>query len=416
MTKPFNRPTRLTVHLEGSRVGELCQPESGKLEFSYDEEWIAHGYLLSPMHMEWSTRPQEAPSDVFGSLHGAFNDSLPDGFGLLLMDRYFQGQLGIQRGQITHLDRLAYIGTRGMGALEYKPEYEEPPANSELDIHHLFAQTLLDLEDDTESVVDELRLAGGSPAGAKSKITLALSDDRKTATSSFSPLAQGFEHWLIKFRDSNEHIDMGAIEYAYAEMARAAGLEMPETCLIESKGKKLTERFFGIKRFDRSGDTKLHTMSVAGILYGSHREPCVDYTDLLRLTDKVTQSPSQVERLALQMIFNAAVKNRDDHVKNFSFIRRPDGWVLSPCYDLTYNPKGMLGQHMTSFADRGIPTRADINRVCADFPYLNPVALIDQVYQGVGRWKEIATNLGIAKVMIDWVYRDIEGMMKELMA
>ncbi len=143
---------------------------------------------------------------------GVFADSVPDGWGMLLMDRFFLRERGIDRRAITALDRLAYMGDRAMGALEYRPVLEKSEVDSSLDLERLYQAALDVYEGDTETTLDALRLAGCSPARARPKVVVALSQDKRRCASSFKKLAEGYEHWLVKFRAPDEHRDTGAIE------------------------------------------------------------------------------------------------------------------------------------------------------------------------------------------------------------
>src|SRR5690606_6305124 len=215
----------LHVSLAGRQVGELLRVPRRGVFFAYAPAWLADGFALSPLNMHFDASPQKA-ADValFQGLHGAFADSLPDGWGMLLMDRFFR-ERGIERHAVSTLDRLAYLGDRAMGALEYRPAREEVPAGT-LDLATLYEATRDVYRDDTSRVLDALRMAGGSPGGARPKVVVALSQDGRRCASPFQPLAPGYAHWLVKFRSGDAPRDAGAIEYAYARMARAAGVEM----------------------------------------------------------------------------------------------------------------------------------------------------------------------------------------------
>ena len=168
------------VLLAGTRVGELVSVPRRGTFFAYDEQWLATGFNLSPLNMEFKSPPQAAPDPhLFGGLMGVFADSLPDGWGMLLMDRFFLRERGIDRRAITALDRLAYMGDRAMGALEYRPVLEKSEADSSLDLERLYQAALEVYEGDTETTLDALRLAGGSPAGARPKVVVALSQDKQ---------------------------------------------------------------------------------------------------------------------------------------------------------------------------------------------------------------------------------------------
>lgn len=181
--------TSVEVLLAGTRVGELVSVPRRGTFFAYDEQWLATGFNLSPLNMELKSAPQAAPDlSLFGGLMGVFADSLPDGWGMLLMERFFLREHGIDRRAITALDRLAYMGDRAMGVLEYRPVLEKADADSSLDLERLYQAVLEVYEGDTETTLDALRLAGGSPAGARPKVVVALSQDK-------SGVRRHLKHW-----------------------------------------------------------------------------------------------------------------------------------------------------------------------------------------------------------------------------
>jgi serine/threonine-protein kinase HipA len=275
----------LSVMLQGSRVGELVAIPRRGVFFSYDPGWLAKGFNLAPFHMDFSIKPQSAADPLlFDGLHGAFSDSLPDGWGLLLMDRFFRSQLGVERHAIGPLDRLAYMGNRSMGALEYVPMMETVEADEDLDLAALYEASQTILSGSTDDVINSLRLAGGSPGGARPKAVIGLSPDKHRAVSSFGKMPVGFEHWLIKFRCEEEHRDSGAVEQVYALMAHRAGIEISESKLFQVETTKGKEQFFATKRFDRKEGAKRHMLTAAAILYADFRTPSLDYSDLLRAT------------------------------------------------------------------------------------------------------------------------------------
>lgn len=328
---------------------------------------------------------------------GVFADSLPDGWGMLLMDRFFLRERGIDRRAITALDRLAYMGDRAMGALEYRPVLEKSEVDSPLDLERLYRAALDVYEGDTETTLDALRLAGGSPAGARPKVVVALSQDKQRCASSFKKLAEGYEHWLVKFRAPDEHRDTGAIEYAYAQMAQRAGVEMAEPALLNVQTESGVERFFAAKRFDRVGARKIHMLTACGILYADHRAPSLDYGDLLRATWAITGHAGEVEKMARLMVFNALAHNHDDHSKNFAYLFDRGHWVLSPAYDLTFaRVRGMADEHTTAFAGAGLPTRKALRKVCESFSFLKVDQYIEQTLDALSGWHELCRELDIA--------------------
>lgn len=380
--------TALSVRLQGARVGELVAIPRQGLFFSYDPGWLASGFNLAPFHMDFSVNPQRAADLLlFSGLHGAFSDSLPDGWGLLLMDRFFRSELSVERSAIGPLDRLAYMGNRSMGALEYVPMFETIESTEDLDLAALYEASQTILSGSTDEVITSLRLAGGSPGGARPKAVIGLSADKRRAVSSFGQMPEGYEHWLIKFRNEDEHRDSGAIEQVYALMARKAGVEISESELFEVETAKGIERFFATKRFDRESDAKRHMLTASAILYADFRAPSLDYADLLRATWAMTKDAVEVEKMARLMVFNALAHNRDDHAKNFSFFGGLAGWKMAPAYDLTFSTTGGRGnEHTTAFAGRGNPSRKAIVEVCKAFSFLKPVHYIEQTLDAFAGW------------------------------
>ncbi|MCY1291663.1 hypothetical protein D9M70_408610 [compost metagenome] len=385
------------VLLAGIPVGELVASRQG-IYFAYHPQWLAQGFNLSPLNMDFTTQPQKAADPVlFAGLPGALADSLPDGWGMLLMDRYFLAKHGKDRRDISPLDRLAYMADRGMGALEYRPVLEHTTDKGEFDLAQLYQESQAVYEGETSSILDALRLAGGSPAGARPKVVVALSPDRRQCSTSFQQLPTGYQHWLEKFRAPTEHRDTGAIEYAYALMAERAGVKMAASNLLTVNSSTGTERFFAAQRFDRHGNSKIHMVTASGILYADYRAPSLDYSDLLKTTNAVTNHAAEVERMARLMVFNALTHNHDDHAKNFAFLHDQGRWVLAPAYDLTYAPvRGYADEHTTSFNGAGLATRKKLKQVCAPFRYLNPDLYVEQTLDALSGWPSLCGELEIA--------------------
>lgn len=412
----MNHVMAVEVLLAGVRVGELVSAPRRGTFFAYDEQWLATGFNLSPLNMEFKSSPQAAPDPhLFGGLMGVFADSLPDGWGMLLMDRFFLHDRGIDRRAITPLDRLAYMGDRAMGALEYRPVLEKSEVDSSLDLERLYQAALEVYEGDTGATLDALRLAGGSPAGARPKVVVALSQDKQRCASSFKTLAEGYAHWLVKFRAPDEHRDTGAIEYAYAQMARRAGVEMAEPALLTVQAEGGVERFFAAKRFDRDGARKIHMLTACGMLYADYRAPSLDYGDLLRATWAITGHAGEVEKMARLMVFNALAHNHDDHAKNFAYLFDQGRWLLSPAYDLTFaRVRGMADEHTTAFAGSGLPTRKALRKVCETFSFLKVDQYIEQTLDVLAGWRGVCRELDIAEQQAAEIQRALEQICTRL--
>ncbi|MEH6641250.1 type II toxin-antitoxin system HipA family toxin [Vreelandella glaciei] len=392
----MKRINTIEVLLAGNPVGELVASRQG-IYFAYYPQWVAEGFNLSPLNMNFTTQPQKAADPLlFAGLPGAFADSLPDGWGMLLMDRYFLAEYGKDRRDISPLDRLAYMADRGMGALEYRPVLERTVDEDNIDLEQLYQASHAVYEGETSSTLDALRLAGGSPAGARPKVVVALSPNGRHCSTSFKDLPAGYQHWLVKFRAPTEHRDTGAIEYAYSLLAELAGVKMAASRLIEINAATGIERFFSAQRFDRNGNSKIHMMTASGILYADYSAPSLDYSDLLKAANAFTRHSEDVERMARLMVFNALTHNHDDHAKNFAFLHDQGRWTLAPAYDLTYAPvRGYADEHTTSISGAGVATRKKLKQVCAPFRYLDPDLYIEQTLDALAGWPTLCHELEI---------------------
>ena len=203
----------LRVSMAGRAVGRLAINPQRDIVFEYAPDWLTHGFDLSPSTIPFDGRANGSRRpEVFDGLPGVFNDSLPDGWGLLLMDRTLKARKGLERWQITPLDRLAYMGRRGMGALEYQPEILPDDDTGALDLADLAAQSERILRGETSEVIEALRIHGGSPGGARPKVTVAFSEDRQICQSGFGELPEGYAHGIVKFLHDGpdaDPVDMG---------------------------------------------------------------------------------------------------------------------------------------------------------------------------------------------------------------
>jgi serine/threonine-protein kinase HipA len=304
---------------------------------------------LSPLMLPLKPGVFEDKKRTFGGIFGVFNDSLPDGWGCLLLDRKLR-KGGRSYAEITPLDRLSMIGCSPMGALEYEPA--EPASNTfgHLELDSLSSEVAQILSGDDSVVLDELLQLNGSSGGARPKIVAWVSNDRKQIIHGRAEMPDGFAPWLIKFTEAKDGPQSGVIEYLYSLTAKQAGIDMPPTHLFPStKG----PGYFGVQRFDRIGMEKVHVHTACGLLHASHRYSGLDYENLLRLTMVLTKDEREVEKMARLMIFNVKAGNRDDHSKNFSFIMtRNYEWKLAPAYDLTPSP-GINGEQTAMVNGKG---------------------------------------------------------------
>ena len=323
--------------------------------FEYDGAFLEGGVNLSPVHLRWEPGLQKGPADPFSGLHGIFNDSLPDGWGLLLIDRGIRAA-GRDPRSLTPIDRLAFIGNRAMGALSYEPDEEveqETAAADSLNLSEAGSEATRIFEGSLDEVV-EYHIVHGSPSGgARPKILIGLSHDGTLAVTGAEDLPLDYRHWIAKFPtgQSVEQRAAGKIEYLYHVMARDAGIEMAPCKLFHADD---DNAYFLTQRFDRlKGNQRVHVHTVAGLIHANFRQADFEYLELMKLTAGLTRSYAEKLQLFKRMVFNVICGNRDDHTKNFSFLlNRDKEWVNSPAYDLTFST-GMAGQHSMMISGKG---------------------------------------------------------------
>lgn len=333
----MNSIKQIEVVYESRLVGRLALTKDHLCAFEYSTEWISSGFSISPFELPLRSGVFIAKPRPFDGGFGVFDDCLPDGWGLLILDRYLQQQ-GVNTRTLTLLDRLALVGSTGRGALEFRPDKSVVSKQEYADFEKLAleAERILDSEEYIGEGIEEFQQRGGSPGGARPKIFTQYNG----------------KEWLVKFRAKQDPTSIGRDEYKYSLLAKECGIEMPETQLFEDK-------YFGVERFDRTTDGKLHVVSIAGLIGADYRVPSIDYTHIFQVCAALTHSIAELWKVYRLMVFNYLIENKDDHAKNFSFIYRNDNWHLSPAYDLLPS-NGMNGFHTTSINDNIVPTTDDL--------------------------------------------------------
>lgn len=404
-------PTELlTVYLDSGermKVGRLARRQRSIL-FEYDPEFVSSGLELSPFKLPLKRGVFTPAEAAFEGLFGVFNDSLPDGWGRLLLDRAI-AKHGIGTGQITVLDRLAHVGGGGMGALAYEPDHSDAgtsASDDRLALDRLAKEAATVLEGDSESVFTELLQLNGSSSGARPKIVAQANADKSRVIHGSQPLKKGFEHWMIKFAASQDPRDIGAIEYAYSLMARAAGVEMPKTHLFRTR----KSAYFGAKRFDRDGDRRIHMHSLSGLIHADHRTPTLDYNLLLGVVFSLTKDFTEMEKAYTLACFNVLAHNRDDHAKNFSFLLDEDrNWKFSPAYDLTFS-YGPGGEQATMVMGEGKnPGVSQLIALGKEHSLKRASDILAKVQRAVSRWKRFAEQAGVTSKSTKEIGRKIAG-------
>jgi serine/threonine-protein kinase HipA len=330
--------TKLTVYHNEDLVGVLqLSANDNSCVFEYASDWLRTGFSLSPLELPLKAGLHYADVNKFGGNFAVFEDSMPDGYGLYLIDRMLRKK-GTSLSNLTHLQRLAIVGVSGMGALKYKPfvdldENKTSITESELDEIQLMVLDILSEKNSGDELL--LYYNSANSGGARPKIAMHDSEGK---------------HWIVKFRHTYDAVSVGPEEYLYMKIASECGINIPTVKLIKDK-------YFAIERFDIEQGKGVHVLTAAALLKSDFRSQTIDYTNLLALTGFLTQNPEEVEEMYRRMVFNVFCENRDDHAKNFSFICRDGKWSLSPAYDITYSPIGTKGEHATSLFYNGNPTK-----------------------------------------------------------
>jgi serine/threonine-protein kinase HipA len=391
-------------------VGVLVR-DGRRVFFEYDPGFLETGWSLSPFRIPFRSGLHEHSDHAFGPLPGLFDDSLPDGWGRLLMDRHFR-KLGRNPSEVDAFERLTWLGTGTMGALTYHPPTErEGIETSPFDLAELARQSREILDGSATEVLPRLLRAGGSPGGARPKVLVGVDPASSRIVSGEDEIPAGFEPWLVKFASRTDRLDSGVVEYAYARMAVAAGIDLPAVRLFEDSGR---DRVFGVRRFDRDGGRRFHVHTFGNLIHADFRVPSMDYLDLLKVTAVLTRDDRDRVQAFRRMVFNVLAHNRDDHVKNFAFLL-DDGtgaWRLSPAYDLIF-AAGPGGEHSMTVAGEGRhPDRTSIRTVAARTGIPDAVCgrVLDEVAKAVLDWPRFAEEAGVTAAVRDEIGATFPGV------
>ena len=420
----------IEVRAWGERVGAIAlDPRLGYYAFAFTPEWLRAGIDLAPL-----TMPRDAQQDVFifpnlpeltfYRLPGMLADALPDAFGNALIDAWMAKQ-GIAKSEITPLDRLAYMGKRGIGALEFHPEHgSHRESSAPLEMQSLVEEARkliegdLNIDREAQAALANILRVGTSAGGARAKAVIAWNPQTNVIRSGQFDAAPGFEHWLLKFDgvglDAELGIgaDYGRIEYAYHLMAKQAGIEMSPCRLLEENGRA----HFMTRRYDRdvvNGLTiKHHVQTLCAMDHLDFRQRGTHaYAQLFLVITRLKLGDEALAQAFRRMCFNVMSRNCDDHTKNFGFLlKQGEPWQLSPAYDVTHahNPKGeWTYQHLMSvngkFADI---TRQDLLEEGDRFLVRRPKDLLNEVRAAIENWSSHAKEANLREATQDRVAAD----------
>lgn len=413
MYKPVDA---IEVRVWGKKVGAVAlDPKLGYYVFEYEPAFVKTGIELAPRAIPLSEAPgpfvfTSLPEATYKRLPALLADALPDDFGNALIDAWMAKQ-GVERDSITTLDRLAYMGKRGMGALEFKP-VKGPSAKSStaLALADLIEEARravhgeLGSDDLAQAALSQIIKVGTSAGGARAKAVVAWNPKTEEIRAGQFDVEEGFEHWLLKFdgmgedRELGGSQDYGRIEYAYHKMAAAAGIDMPPCRILVENGRA----HFMTRRFDRDGNRKHHMQTLCAMAHLDYKQKAShDYNQLFQTIDQLRLGYEAKEEAFRRMAFNVMAANCDDHTKNFSFLlREGEGWTLAPAYDVTHahNPKGAwTSQHLMSVNGKFTDiTRQDLLTVADRFGIGTATKVLGQIGHAVKAWPDFATSANVS--------------------
>jgi len=420
----------IEVRAWGERVGAVAlDPRLGYYAFAFAPEWLRTGIDLAPL-----TMPREANQEVFifpnlpeltfYRLPGMIADALPDAFGDALIDAWMAKQ-GIAKNEITPLDRLAYMGKRGMGALEFHPEHgSHRESSAPLQMQTLVEEARkliegdLNVDREAQAALANILRVGTSAGGARAKAVIAWNPHTNVIRSGQFDAAPGFEHWLLKFdgvgldAELGTGADYGRIEYAYHLMAKQAGIEMSACRLLEENGRA----HFMTRRYDREvadGRTiKHHVQTLCAMDHIDFRQRGThSYAQLFLAITRLKLGDEALAQAFRRMCFNVTSRNCDDHTKNFGFLlKQGEFWRLAPAYDITHahNPKGeWTYQHLMSVNGKFTEiTRDDLLAEGDRFLVRRPKDLLHEVGAAIDNWPSHAKEANLREATRDRVAAD----------
>ncbi len=399
--------TLAAVKLWDAKVGAIAD-SNGRIIFEYDPAYLDSRGSISPLYLPLRTGPFEFPelkgTEAFGGLPGVFADRLPDRFGGKLVEAHFTAK-GISPSDLSPVQKLLYVGRRGMGALDFEPADKTPNAETALpvDIAKLVQEARKVVRGDITQNMDEIILSASTAGGMCAKAMISWNRANNDIVTGQGDAPPGYEPWMIKFDGTSEDGrpgPFGRMEYAYGLMAKAAGLNMMPIELLVENGRA----HFLTLRFDRDGLRKLHTHSLCGLAHADYNQVGAWSYDLyFSAIRRLQLGQEAMDEGFRRMVFNVIACNRDDHTKNLGFLMvEPGIWQLAPAYDLTYaHGAQWTMQHQMRVNNKvdGI-AYADLYEVGEREGVKKTHEIVDQVYEAVRKWDDFADR---ASLPYDWV-------------
>ncbi len=414
------------IKIWGERVGAVRWDENDQLAyFEYEPEFLRTGWELSPLKLPLAEgkrifsfpelrKGRGVAEDTFNGLPSMLADALPDKYGNRLIDAWLV-QHGRPEGSMNPVEKLCFIGARGMGALEFEPpQFKSGVRTFSVEIASLveLANSLLheregftaDLSRDQEQAMKEILKIGTSAGGARPKAVIAFNPKTNEVRSGQGNVPKGFEHWLIKLDGVSgdqfgESSGWGRIEYAYYLMARDSGIDISESRLLEENGRA----HFMTRRFDREGNTRHHVQTLCGLQgYDYNDMNSYSYEQVFQTMRLLRLSYPEAEQMFRRMVFNVLATNYDDHTKNFSFILKKGGrWQLAPAYDLcfSYNPTNQWVSQQTLSVNgkRRDIRREDLMKIAKDNSVKKGEQIINEMVSVIRSWPAHAEKAGVSQ-------------------
>lgn len=426
------------VRMWGEQVGALFyDPASGLSTFEFAPQWRDSGVEIAPLHMPLAPtkyRFANLNGDTYRGLPAVFADTLPDDFGNAVINAWLARQ-GRDPHSFSPVERLLYIGTRGMGALEFEPTHRHAPPRENLELRSLvaMAQQVLDERRDLTinktasdqqgaQGIQSIMQVGTSAGGARAKVIVAVNAARTQLRSGQVAAPPGFEHYLLKLDGVEEHKTdsetfgdpkgFGRMEYAYYLMARDAGLAISDSELLEENGRA----HFMTRRFDRDGNRKLHYVSLCAMDHADYKKPgTYSYEQLLAVARQLRLHRDDAIEIYRRMVFNVVARNHDDHSKNFGFLLDGPGasWRLAPAFDVAYSYKKgspWVNSHQLSLnGKRDHFVRDDLLKMAqliGNFSRHAP-GIIDRIIEVVSEWSDYARRAGVFDLLKQEVQQNL---------
>ena len=337
----INNVKKVIVKYNNKIVGYLAELENNQIAFQYDDEWIKNGFSISPFSLPLSNKVYINDKQTFNGLYGVFQDSLPDGWGELLLNRMLSRK-GINPNKVSPLTKLTLVSNNGLGGLSYEPCLAEQENENNFDLDEIAKEAQKLLEDENLDIdLDKMYNLGGSSGGARPKAHIKLDN----------------EYWIVKFPCIIDPKNIGEQEYKANKLAKEFDINVNDFKLFKSK---ICSGYFGAKRFDRKQGKRVHMISLSSLLETTHRIPNLDYMHLFQVIQNICVDKNDIIEAYKRMCFNVLYKNKDDHGKNFSFLYNDNkkGYVLSPAYDLTQTPNKI--EHEMTVNGNVNPTKQDL--------------------------------------------------------